>query len=307
MASPSARVVIVFGGTGFLGRRIVRHLRLCGFSVRVGSRHPDRDRALLRPNDPQLRLINADVHDDQAVGDALADAYGAVNAVSLYVEQGSQTFYSVHVECAQRVAAQAQRAGVQRLIHVSGIGADPRSRSPYIRRRGEGELAVRASFADAIVVRPAVMFGPDDEFLSIILSLLERLPIYPLFGNGQMRLQPVYVDDIAQAIARMLQGEHPRAKLFECGGPRIYSYEEFLRTLANAAGKKPILIPLPFAAWHALAWIAERFPNPPITRNQVELMQIDSTSSPDTPGLTEVGISPRSLEQFLRDMLGASA
>jgi len=162
MAAASDRVVTVFGGTGFLGRRIVRHLRLHDFCVRVASRHPDSGHALLPLDDPQVRSIKADVHDERSVADALADAYGAVNAVSLYVEQGRETFHSVHVESAQRVAAQAQRAGVKRLIHVSGIGANPRSQSPYIRKRGEGELAVRAAFADAILVRPAVMFGVGD-------------------------------------------------------------------------------------------------------------------------------------------------
>ena len=148
MAAASDRVVTVFGGTGFLGRRIVRHLRLHDFCVRVATRHPDSGHALLPLDDPQVRSIKADVHDERSVADALADAYGAVNAVSLYVEQGRETFHSVHVESAQRVAAQAQRAGVKRLIHVSGIGANPRSQSPYIRKRGEGELAVRAAFGE---------------------------------------------------------------------------------------------------------------------------------------------------------------
>ena len=303
MAAASDSVVTVFGGTGFLGCRIVRHLRLHGFCVRVASRHPDRGHALLRPDDPQLRSVKADVHDERSVADALADAYGVVNAVSLYVEQGWETFHSVHVESAQRVAAQAQRAGVKRLVHVSGIGADPRSHSLYLRKRGEGELAVRVAFADAILIRPAVMFGPDDAFLTTILKLLDRLPIYPMFGNGQMRLQPVYVEDIGQAIAKVLQRPQTRPIMFECGGPRVCSYEEFLRAVASAAGIKPTLIPVPFAAWHALARIAEMFPSPPITRNQVELMQIDSMSSPDMPGMGELGISPHSIEEIVQDIL----
>ena len=303
MAAASDRVVTVFGGTGFLGRRIVRHLRLHGFCVRVASRHPDRGQALLPPDDPQLRSIKADVRDERSVADALADAYGAVNAVSLYVERGRETFHSVHVEFAQRVAAQAQRAGVKRLIHVSGIGADHRSKSLYIRKRGEGELAVREAFADAILIRPAVMFGPDDAFLTTILKLLDRLPIYPMFGNGQIRSQPVYVEDVAQAIAKMLQRAQSRPIMFECGGPRVYSYEELLRVVANEASIKPKLIPVPFAAWHALAWMSETFPSPLITRNQVELMQIDSTSSADMPGLGELGISPHSIEEILEDMI----
>ena len=303
MAAANDRVVTVFGGSGFVGRRVVRHLRLHGFHVRVASRHPDRCDAQRRPDDPQLQSIKADVHDARSVADALADAYGVVNAVSLYVEQGRETFHSVHVDAAQRVAAEAQRAGVKRLVHVSGIGADPSSQSVYIRKRGEGETAVREAFADALLIRPAVMFGPDDAFLTRILKLLERLPIYPMFGNGQMRLQPVHVEDVGQAIAKILQREQTGPIMFECGGPRVYSYEEFLRTVARAAGVKPLLIPVPFAAWHALAWIAEMLPSRPITRNQVELMQIDSTLRPDMPGLGELEISPHSIEETLQDIV----
>ena len=226
-----------------------------------------------------------------------------MNAVSLYIEQGQETFHSVHVESAQRVAARAQRAGVKRLIHVSGIGADPSSASLYIRKRGEGELAVREAFADAILIRPAVMFGPDDAFLTTILKLLERLPIYPMFGNGQMRLQPVYVEDVGHAIAKLLQQAQTRPFIFEFGGPRVYSYEEILKAVASAAGIKPILIRVPFTAWHALAWIAEMLPSPPITRNQVELMQIDTISAADKPGMAELGISPHSIEEILQDIL----
>src|SRR5712672_1819440 len=296
------RTVTVFGGTGFLGRRVVRHLRKHGFSVQIASRHPDRGHRLFGLG-PQLQSVAADIHDERSVADALAGAYGVVNAVSLYVEHGQQTFHSVHVEAAQRVAAQAHRAGVERLAHVSGIGADAASQSLYVRKRGEGELAVRAAFADSLLIRPAVMFGPDDAFLTTILKLLRRLPIYPMFGRGLTRLQPVFVEDVAEAVARALQGTETQAITYECGGPRVYSYEEFIRAVAHEAGLKPILIPIPFAAWHALAWVSELLPKPPITRTQIELMQIDTISSPETPGLAERGISPHAVEEILREML----
>ncbi len=298
------RVVTVFGGTGFLGRRVVRRLSKHGFSVRVASRHPGRCRTLFGHDDPLLRPIQADVHDERSVTDALAGAYAVVNAVSLYVEHGHETFHSVHVESAERVAVQAFRAGIKRFAHVSGIGANPGSLSLYIRKRGEGELAVRAAFADALIIRPAVMFGPDDAFLTTILKLLNQLPIYPMFGRGRTRLQPAYVEDVAEAIARALQPLGRDPMTFECGGPCVYSYEEILRAVAHEANIQPILIPIPFAAWHALAWIAELLPSPPITRNQVELMQIDNVSSRDMPGFGKLGISPRSIEEILQEILG---
>jgi NADH dehydrogenase len=226
--------VTVFGETGFLGRSVVRRLREHGFSVRITSRHPDR-RRVPGIDGPQLESFQADIHDERSVAEAVAGAYGVVNAVSLYIERGNDTFHSVHVESAKRVAAQALNAGVERLVHVSGIGAAAASQSLYIRKRGEGELAVRAAFSKSIVIRPGVMFGLDDAFLTTVLELLRRLPAYPMFGGGATRLQPVYVEDVAEAVAVALQQPDAEAKTFECGGPRVYTYGEFLRSVAREA------------------------------------------------------------------------
>src|SRR6476660_1866318 len=247
MLATNGRTVTVFGGTGFLGRRIVRHLRHREFPVRIASRHPDRGHRQFDPGDPQLQFLEANIQDERSVADALAGAYGVVNAVSLYVEHGLETFHSVHVESAQRVAVQAHRAGVERFVHVSGIGADAASPSRYIRKRGEGELAVRAAFADALFVRPAVMFGPDDAFLTTILRLLRQLPIYPMFGRGLTRLQPAYVEDVAEAVVRLMARAETHSTIFEFGGPRVYSYKNLLRTVAHQADLAPLLIPVPFA------------------------------------------------------------
>ena len=189
----SESIVTVFGGTGFLGRRVARHLIERGFVARIASRHPDRAPIAMR-----AQSVFADIHDDASVASALEGADGTVNAVSLYVEHCAETFHSVHVLAAQRVARLAKQAGIRHLAHVSGIGADPKSASLYVRKRGEGEIAVKAELPDAILVRPAVMFGPDDTFLNTIVSLLGRLPVYPVFGHGGTRLQPVYVEDVGE-------------------------------------------------------------------------------------------------------------
>ena len=303
MVVTNGRTITVFGGTGFLGRRIVRHLRYREFPVRIASRHPDRGHSQFGSDDPQLQFLEANIQDERSVADALAGAYGVVNAVSLYVEHGLETFHSVHVESARRVAAQAHRAGVERLVHVSGIGANAASPFRYIRKRGEGELAVRTAFSDAIFVRPAVMFGPDDAFLITILKFLRQLPVYPMFGRGLTRLQPAYVEDVAEAIGRIMQRAETPSMIFEFGGPRAYSYEEFLRTVAHQAGILPRLVPIPFAVWHALTWASEMLPDPPLTRDQVDLMTIHTVSSPEMPGFCELGITPHSVEAILQRML----
>ena len=289
----------MFGGTGFLGRRIVRHLRNKGFLVRIASRHPGSSNS----DDPQLSSIAADIRERRSVATAIEGAFGVVNAVSLYVERGTETFHAVHVAAAERVAEEARQAGVERLVQISGIGVDARSRSPYIRARGQGEQAVRAAFPTAGVIRPAIMFGPDDAFLNTLVQLLRRLPVYPMFGRGQTRLQPADVEDVGEVVARLFQGTGRAAMTVECGGPRIYSYEELLRTIARAANLRPILVPVPFVAWYALAWGAENLPGTPITRNQVELMQIDTVVSPGLPGFADLGISPRTMEEVLEGIL----
>ena len=248
----------------------------------------------------------ADAHDERSVEAAVAGADGVVNAISLYVEHGSETFHSVHVEAAARIASVARRVGAKRLVHISGIGADAASPSPYIRSRGEGEAAVQAAFPGAVIVRPAVMFARDDGFLTTILRLLRVLPAYPIFGDGRTRLQPVYADDVAAAITQLLRQSKKPSPIYELAGPRVYSYEELLRTIARTAGLRPVLMRTPFALWDAVAGLAEILPHPPLTRNQVELMQIDTTASDNLPGLRELGISPRSLEEELEAMLKQS-
>src|SRR4029078_4003349 len=268
-----------------------------GATVRVASRHPG------RAEGGDVKQIAADARDERSVEAAVAGADGAVNAISLYVEHGSDTFHSVHVETAARIASVARRVGAKRLVHLSGIGANAASSSPYIRSRGEGEEAVRAAFLGAIIIRPAVIFASDDGFLTTILRLLRSLPAYPIFGDGRTRLQPTFAADVAMAITQMLRQSKKPSPIYELAGPRVYSYEELLRTIARSAGLRPVLMRMPFAFWGAVAGLAELLPQPPLTRNQVELMQIDTMASENRPGFRTLGISPRSLEEELEAML----
>jgi uncharacterized protein YbjT (DUF2867 family) len=295
------RTVAVFGGTGFLGRRVVGHLLGHGFRVRVASRQPERAPSLLGPDGAGAEAVGADVHDEASVASALSGAFGAVNAVSLYVERGGrETFRAVHVEAAARIARLARATGVERLVHVSGIGADPASASAYIRARGEGEVVVREAFPSATIIRPSVMFGLDDHFLTTLARLLRILPVYPLFGRGRTRLQPVHVEDVAEAIARVVAGAtgagHP---CYELGGPRTYTYAELLRGVADRMGKRARLLPLPFALWETLAFLAEFAPGAPLTRNQVALMRRDNVASRDLPSLRDLDVAPTPLEDVV--------
>jgi len=188
---------------------------------------------------------------------------------------------------------------------VSGIGADPESTAPYIRARGRGEFAVLQAFGAATLVRPAVMFGPDDAFLTRLVKLVRTLPIYPMFGRGKTRLQPVYVDDVAEAIARILdRSDGADRPCYELGGPRIYTYQEFLQSIAKEMGTHVRTVPMPFAVWQALARVAEYLPGTPLTRNQIALMRRDNIASDDLPGLPELSVTPTAVEAIVLQIAG---
>jgi len=299
-----AQLVTVFGGTGFLGRRIIRHLHDASFAVRMASRHPDRAVMSFPDAGPQFQSVHGDINEDKSVTAAIEGAFAVVNAVSLYVERGRDTFQSVHVNAAERVARVARETGVEKLLHISGIGADARSMSPYIRSRGQGEAAVLRAFPSATVFRPAVMFGPGDAFLTPLLLMLRRLPVFPMFGDGGTRVQPAYVEDVGEASARVLQLQVPH-QIYELAGPHIYIYRALLKSLAAAARNEPLLLPFPFALWHAIGYVAEFLPSPPITRNQVELMEGDSVAAPGAPGFEVLQIAPRAIEDVLPEILQA--
>ena len=179
------RTVTVFGGTGFLGRRVVGHLLGRDFTARIAARHAKPGSTIIKDSGGRLEATRADIHNEKSITSAVADAFAVVNAVSLYVEQGPDTFRSVHVEAASRLARRSRAMGVARFVHVSGIGANAASASSYVRSRGEGEQAVRVAFPQAAIVRPSVMFGPDDAFLTPLANLVQRLPLFPLFGAGE--------------------------------------------------------------------------------------------------------------------------
>jgi uncharacterized protein YbjT (DUF2867 family) len=292
-----SQLVTVFGGTGFLGSRVVRQLCEGGCRVRIASRHPRSRPELLRAR--QAEPVRADLLDASTLPAALSGADAAVNATSLYVEKGGLTFDAVHVQAAGRLALLAKERKLRRFVHVSGIGSDPEARDGYIRARGKGEIAVRDGFPSAVIARSAVMFGPDDAFLSAILGTARRLPFYPLFGRGETRLQPVQVDDVARAISRVLRADDV-SPCYELAGPDVFSYRELVEAVAEAAGISVRSVPVPFPLWRALAFAAERLPAAPLTRSQVALVEKDNVAALDLPGFFELGVSAQSVVDFVR-------
>jgi NADH dehydrogenase len=292
--------VCIFGGTGFLGRRLARRLVAGGVGVRIAVRDIEgAGRALDPACLDRVALCRADVRDRVSVAAAVMGADAVVNAVSAYVEKSGVTFDSVHVDGAETLAREAASAGVGRLVHVSGIGADPESPSPYIGARGRGEAAVRRAFPGATIVRPSAMFGPGDALFSTLAQISRLLPALPLIGGGRTRLQPVYVEDVAEAVMRLLAEPSTAGRTYELAGPGTFTLRELVDFTMRLAGRRRPILPVPFALAMAAAWIFELLPNPPLTTGQIDLLRSDNVAAGVLPGFPDLGIQPKSVEEIV--------
>ncbi len=297
--------VSVFGGTGFLGRRVVQRLTAEGTTVRVAVRHADRARSALRAVGlDRVMVFGADVRDQAAVATAVAGADAVVDAVSAYVETAGVTFEAVHERGAETLAREAAAAGVARFVLVSGIGADPESASPYIRARGRGERAVERSFPGATIVRPSAMFGPGDALFGTLAHLARLLPVLPLIGDGHTRLQPVYVEDVAEAVARILADPGTAGRTYELAGPTVYTLRELFSIALRIMGRRRLIVPVPFVVAQVQARLFELLPNPPLTTGQVDLLKADNVASGTLPGLRELNVLPKAVEDIVPTYLG---
>jgi NADH dehydrogenase len=247
----------------------------------------------------EVTVVPADVRDQASVTAAIAGANAVVNTVSAYVEGGGVTFEAVHVQGAMSVAREAVAAGVARLVFVSGIGADPDSKSPYVRARGRGELMVRQEFPGATIVRPGAMFGPGDALFGMLADLARLLPVLPLIGGGHTRLQPVFVEDVAEAVASILTDPRTIGRTYELAGPGVYTLRELVRMTLRLMRKRRLLIPVPFAVAGIQARLFELLPNPPLTTGQVDLLKADNVASGALPGLRELNIQPKTVEEVV--------
>jgi uncharacterized protein YbjT (DUF2867 family) len=297
--------VVVFGGAGFLGRRLVSRLATQGMTVRVAVRYPDPARVERRSMGfDQVTVVPADLRDQASVAAAIAGASAVVNTVSAYVEKGDVTFEAVHVQGAKTVAREAVAAGVARLVLVSGIGADAHSEFPYIRARGRGEQVVRQEFPGATIVRPGAMFGPGDALFGTLADLARLLPVLPLIGGGHTRLQPVFVEDVAEAVASILVDPGTVGLSYELAGPRVYTMRELVSLTLQLMSKRRLLIPVPFAVAEIQARLFELLPNPPLTTGQVDLLKWDNVASGALPGLRELNIEPKTVEEVVPTYIG---
>ncbi len=288
-----ARLVTVFGGAGFLGRHTVRALAKQGWRIRVACRHPHRG-FFLRPQGQvgQIDVTKCSITDPVQVAAALKGADAAVNLVGVLAGD----FENIHIVGAETIAKSAAQAGLKSLVHVSAIGADAESRSVYAQTKAQGEARVRAAFPAATILRPSIMFGPEDDFFNKFAGLARFLPGLPLIGGGKTRFQPVFVGDVAAAVAKTLGSEAARGRIYELGGPTVYSFRDLLAIVLRETGRKRLLLPLPFPLAILQAFFLQFLPGPLLTPDQVRLLKTDNVVSPTALGLADLGITPTTVE-----------
>ncbi|HEV2551714.1 MAG TPA: complex I NDUFA9 subunit family protein [Stellaceae bacterium] len=285
--------VTVFGGSGFIGRHLAAQLLTSGLKVRVAVRHAD------RISDQSVEAVAGDVLDDSSVASAVQGASAVINLVGILNESGRQTYTAVHVEAARRVALAARNAGASRLIHLSALGATKAAPALSDRTKAEGEVIVRAAFPEATIIRPSLVFGSDDHFFTRFAEMALRSPVLPLIGSGATKFQPAHVEDVAAAIARVLTRSDTAGRVYEFGGPEVYSLKGLLDLMLAAVGWRRLLVPVPFSLAEVLADLLELLPAPFLTRDQVRLLRTDKANSGREPTLTELGIRPTDLRAFL--------
>ncbi|GAB5470656.1 MAG: complex I NDUFA9 subunit family protein [Rhodospirillales bacterium] len=296
----ASKVVTLFGGSGFIGRYLVRHLARQGHVLRVAVRHPARADFLKPLGDVgQITPIPASVTHEASVAQAVEGADAVVNFVGILYEKGKRSFQAVHVEGAQRVAAAAKTAGVGSLVQVSAIGADQNAPANYARSKAAGETAVLAAFPEATVVRPSIVIGPEDDFFNRFAAMTRLSPFLPLIGGGTTRFQPVYVGDVAEAIAKVLLTPGHGGRVYELGGPQVYSFKDLMVLLLQEIDRKRALVTLPSGLASLMAGFMELAPVPPLTRDQVKLLKVDNVVSPEALTFETLGMAPQAIEGIL--------
>jgi NADH dehydrogenase len=294
------RVVTIFGGSGFIGRYVVRRLAKRGWLIRVAVRRPSRANFLKPLGDvAQITPIRAVLQDEMSVAAAVEGADAVVNLVGILYERGKQSFAAVHAHGARTVAEAAAAAGVKSLVQMSAIGADHRAESAYAGSKGVGEAAVKTAFPDASILRPSIVFGPEDGFFNRFAVIARLSPVLPLIGGGGTRFQPVYVGDVADAVVKCVEDPACRGETYELGGPAVYTFKELMELMLREIRRRRLLVPMPFALANLQAAFLEMLPVPPLTQDQVRMLRRDNVVSEGARTFADLGIAPCAAELII--------
>lgn len=302
-------IITVFGGSGFVGRHVVRALSKAGYRVRVATRRPHLAQDLrVTGVVGQVQLVQANVRVPSSVERAVEGASGVVNLVGVLNENGRQTFSRLHALGAKTISEAAAAAGITALVQMSAIGADADSASRYARSKAEGEAHVKAALPSATILRPSIIFGTGDGFFNRFAGMAQFLPALPLFGGGKSRFQPVYAGDVAKAVLAALASDEARGQTYELGGPGVYTFEELMRFVVDTIDRPRFLVPLPFALATPMAFAFEMaailpFVEPVVTRDQLTQLRSDNVVADGAKTLADLGLTGETIEAIVPDYL----
>ena len=301
------KLVTVFGGSGFLGRHVVRALTIRHYRIRVAVRRPELT-GHLQPlgRVGQIHAVQANLRFADSVEAAVRDADAVINVVGILYEKGRQRFDAVQAEGAERVARAAANASAS-LVHVSAIGADEKSPSHYARSKAAGERLVLAAAPSAVIMRPSFAFGPEDEFFNRFAAMASISPILPLPGHGLMRSQPVFAGDVAEAVAKAVDGDAKPGTTYELGGPEVRTFRELMEFILATIERRRLLVPVPYPLMKLQASVLQFLPRPPLTPDQVDMLKADNVVSAaayeEGRTLEGLGTIPNSMASVVPDYL----
>ena len=295
--------ITIFGGTGFVGRHLVQHLAKLGFTLKIVTRSPS-NALFLKPlaDIGQIQFIPANICDLNSIKSTITGSDIVINLTGILFEKGSQKFDLIHHLAPAAMAYFSKEAGVKKFIHLSAVSASTTSRSQYAQSKALGERAVLSHFPNTIILRPNLIFGPEDKFFNRFASLAGLSPVLPLFGGGQTLFQPVYVEDVVKAIIAVIT-KKTTDSLYELGGAQIYNFKQLMQLLLSVIGKKRLLLPLPFVTAYAVAIASKLLSEPLLTKDQIFLLKEDCVIAKDSSGFAQLGINPSSVEAILPSYL----
>lgn len=292
--------ITIFGGAGFIGRSLVQKLAYEGAIIRVPVRDPSRALFLKTMGHVgQVTLLKINPYDKQEIEACCTDSEIVINLIGILYEKGNSTFKRLHIDLAETIAKSATKEGTKRFLHMSALSADPTSKSEYAITKSQGEQAVLKTYPQATIFRPSLVFGPHDHFFNRFSEISRFSPVLPLIGSGQIHLQPVYVEDIVEAMIMAAKQPETQGRIYELGGPKIYSFKELFELMLKIIQLKRLLLPIPYCIAKIVGFFCEFLPTPPLTRDQVKLLEKDNVLSKNSLTFRDLGILPSALESIL--------
>ena len=294
------KIIAIFGAGGFIGRHLMRHLTKLDYRIKVATRNVD-NKGYLKPlgNPGQIELFKTNIFNEEDIKNVLKNCDLAINLVGILYETRRQKFNHIHTQFPFMLSKLCNEFGIKNLVHVSALGVKEKHNSLYMQSKLGGEKAIQSNFKPSVILRPSVVFGPEDKFFNTFASLAQFSPFLPLVGGGKTKFAPIYVGDVAMAIVKALELNNSEPKIYEIGGPENYSFKELMEILLAEIKKKRFLIPIPFGAAKFQSYFLQMMPNPLLTPDQVELLKHNNIVSGDYPTLKDLGVGGTQIQSIL--------